>query len=136
MTPLEHAWEIRREYGYRDFAEAEEELKSFLSARCATSAEGPKALFDGATAWLAERKVLLPGVTTLARLVASLRAEAAEQLALQIVKGIDVGLRDRLNGLLELTRPPGSNRTGTYAKRGHRVRVAAGVVWQQARGSA
>ena len=32
MTPLEHAWEIRREYGYRDFAEAEEELKSFLSA--------------------------------------------------------------------------------------------------------
>jgi Domain of unknown function (DUF4158) len=25
MTPLEHAWEIRREYGYRDFAEAEEE---------------------------------------------------------------------------------------------------------------
>jgi Domain of unknown function (DUF4258) len=32
--------------------------------------------------------------------------------------------------------PPGSNRTGTYAKRGHRVRVAAGVVWQQARGAA
>src|SRR2546421_451746 len=26
MTPLEHAWETRREYGYRGFAEAEEEL--------------------------------------------------------------------------------------------------------------
>jgi Domain of unknown function (DUF4158)/Tn3 transposase DDE domain len=106
MTPLEHAWEIRREYGYRDFAELEEELKSFLSARCATSAEGPKALFDRATTWLVERKVLLPGVTTLARLVATQRAEAAEQLSLQIVKGVDVGLRDRLHGLLEVT--PGS----------------------------
>jgi Domain of unknown function (DUF4158) len=102
-TPLEHVWEIRREYGYREFAEAEEELNSFLSARCATSAEGPKVLFDRATAWLVERKVLLPGVTTLARLVASLRAEAAERLAFQIVKGVNVGLRDRLHSLLEVT---------------------------------
>jgi TnpA family transposase len=106
MTPLEHAWEIRREYGYREFAEAEAELRSFVSARCATSAEGPKALFDRATAWLVEHKVLLPGVTTLARLVASLQAEASEQLSLQIVGGVDVGLRGRLNGLLEV--PAGS----------------------------
>jgi TnpA family transposase len=42
MTPYEHAWEIRREYGYREFGEAEEELRSFVAARCATSVEGPK----------------------------------------------------------------------------------------------
>jgi hypothetical protein len=44
MTPVEHVWEIGREYGYREFAEAEAELRSFVSARCATSSEGPKAL--------------------------------------------------------------------------------------------
>jgi hypothetical protein len=102
MTPLEHVWEIRREYGYREFAESEVELRSFVFARCATSAEGPKALFDRATAWLVEHKVLLPGLTTLARLVASLQAEASEQLSQQIVGGVEVGLRDRLNDLLEV----------------------------------
>jgi hypothetical protein len=64
MTPLEHVWEIRREYGYREFSGAETELRCFVSARCATSAEGPKALFDRAVAWLVEHKLLLPGVTT------------------------------------------------------------------------
>src|SRR5437588_9327367 len=44
MTPHEHAWEIRREYGYCDFAKAETELRGFVTARCATSVEGPKAL--------------------------------------------------------------------------------------------
>lgn len=38
----------------------------------------------------------------LARVVASLRAEAAEQLAVRLIKGVDVGLRDRLNRLLEV----------------------------------
>jgi hypothetical protein len=67
-------------------------LRSFVSARCATSDKGPKALFDHATTWL----------STLARLVASVRAEASEQLCFQIVEGIEVGLHGRLNGLLEV----------------------------------
>jgi hypothetical protein len=67
-------------------------LRSFVSARCATSDEGPKALFDHATTWL----------STLARLVASVRAEASEHLCFQIVEGIEVGLHGRLNGLLEV----------------------------------
>jgi hypothetical protein len=37
--------------------------------------DGPKAIFADGVAWLRERKVLLPGVTTLARLVASVRDE-------------------------------------------------------------
>jgi hypothetical protein len=101
-THREHAGEIQRVFGYRDFAEAEDELRSFIVARCSTTAEEPKALFDRAVAWLIEHKVLLPGVTTLARLVASLRGEAAESLSLQIVEGVDIELRGRLIGALDV----------------------------------
>lgn len=41
---------------------------------------GPKAIYLDALAWLRERKVLLPGVTTLARLVARVRDETTHRL--------------------------------------------------------
>ena len=48
-----------------------------LDGRAWTHAEGPVALFEHATGWLRRNKVLLPGVTVLARQVAAAR-EAAE----------------------------------------------------------
>src|SRR5487761_1253252 len=42
-TQHEHAREIRRAYGYREYAEASAELGSFLSARSWTSSDGPVA---------------------------------------------------------------------------------------------
>lgn len=45
-----------------------------------TTTDGPKALFDGASAWLRGRGVLLPGVTVLARLVSQIRDEVTGQL--------------------------------------------------------
>ncbi|MEU5845664.1 DUF4158 domain-containing protein [Saccharopolyspora shandongensis] len=48
-----------------------DELGEWIEARAWTTGDGPKALFDAAVAWLRERRVLLPGVTTLVRLVAS-----------------------------------------------------------------
>ncbi|GAB1327911.1 hypothetical protein ACE1SV_22500 [Streptomyces sennicomposti] len=44
QTAYEHAWEIRDEYGYRDFAAGEAELREFLAARVWSSLEGPRAL--------------------------------------------------------------------------------------------
>jgi hypothetical protein len=68
-TRLEHQWEIARDYGYRDFADAEPELVRWIADRCWHTGDGRKMIFDSALAWLRERRVLLPGVSTLARLV-------------------------------------------------------------------
>lgn len=101
-TQHEHAREIRREYVYRDFSEATEELREFLTARSWTTNDSARLLFDRATAWMVDRKVLLPGATRLAKLVASVRADTAERLWRDIADGVPPGLRDRLWRLLEV----------------------------------
>jgi len=70
-TRLEHQWEIARKVGYRDFADAEAELAVWVDDRAWTTGEGAVAVFNGAVGWLRGRRVLLPAVTTLARLVAA-----------------------------------------------------------------
>ena len=74
-----HAGEIQQAYGYRDFAHptAQADLLGWLRARTALAAERPGVLFDLATARLLEAKVLLPGATVLARLIGSVRDQAA-----------------------------------------------------------
>ena len=78
----DHAAEIRRHYGYRDFHQGSEAaaLARWLANRAWISTERPSVLFDLATARLVQRKVLLPGVTVLARLVAQVRDKAATRL--------------------------------------------------------
>ena len=44
------------------------------------SGDGPKAIFLDVMAWLRERKILQPGVTTLARLIAKIRDDSTRQL--------------------------------------------------------
>jgi hypothetical protein len=100
QTVLEHQWEIRREFGYVDFAEREAELREFLAARAWTRRERPTDLFDRAVVWLRERRILLPGVTTLTRLVAEVR-RAADQLMYSVITDrVPAGVAARLDGLL------------------------------------
>jgi hypothetical protein len=81
-TAWEHAAEIRRVYGYRDFSDpgASFPLVRWLYTRAWLSAEQPSILFDLATAWLVERQVLLPGVSVLARLITRIRERANARL--------------------------------------------------------
>ena len=103
MTFYAHTWEIRQAYGYQAYSEAEPDLRAFLAARAWTSTGGPSALFARATAWLFERKTLLPGATTLAKLVATVRVEAAERLWSLLADAVDAAspvLREQLERLL------------------------------------
>jgi TnpA family transposase len=79
-TKFEHAEEIKAEFGLHDFEEREKELRDWVDARAWTTGDGPKAIFADAVRWLREHDVLLPGVTTLARLVAQVRDEANQRL--------------------------------------------------------
>jgi hypothetical protein len=105
-TRSDHQREIRRVYGLREFAEAEAELAGWVAARSWTSGDGPKAIFLDAMAWLRERKVLLPGVTTLARLVARVRDDTTHRLWAVLEGLLTPGQRRVLDQLLEV--PPGS----------------------------
>jgi hypothetical protein len=77
-----------------------------VAARSWTSGDGPKAIFLDGMAWLRERKVLLPGATTLARLVAKVRDDTTRRLWGELERLLTTGQRFVLDQLLEVW--PGS----------------------------
>lgn len=89
QTVYDHAWEIRDAYGYHAYEDHEMgwEFRAFLHGRAWTAhAEGPKALFDHAVGWLRRNRVLLPGVSVLAREVAEVRRIAENRLHTTVAK--------------------------------------------------
>ena len=79
-TRFEHAEEIKAEFKLQDFEAREKELRGWVDARSWTTGDGPRVIFVDAVRWLREHDVLLPGVTTLARLVAQVRDESNQRL--------------------------------------------------------
>ena len=103
-THWDHATQIQRAYGYRDFHDPREafRLVRWLYTRAWLSAERPSVLFDFATARLVERKVLLPGVTALERLVARVRDRTAARLWHLLAQLPNADQQARLNALLQV----------------------------------
>ena len=78
----DHVHEIMQEYGYHDFASQPEHFRflRWLYTRAWWSEERLTVLFDLAMAHLIDRKVLLPGVSVLERLVSSVREHTSMRL--------------------------------------------------------
>lgn len=101
-TRFEHQAEIVAEYGLVAFADAEPELATWVADQAWITGDGPKAIFDGAVAWCRARQVLLPGITTLEKLVAAGREAAEQRLWSQLAGQLTAPQAAVLLGLLEV----------------------------------
>ena len=101
-THHEHVREIQSRHGYREFQDQPEHFRlvRWLYTRAWLSAERPIVLFDLATARLAQRKILLPGVTTLTRLIAQVRERAAGRLCCTLAALLSGEQRSKLQALV------------------------------------
>lgn len=102
-TQRRHAREIRVLHGYHLFSDQPQHfaLVRWLLARAWLTGERPIRLFDSATRWLIDHKVLLPGATVLERLVAQARHRANTRLWRLLAAAPDADQKARLERLLE-----------------------------------
>jgi TnpA family transposase len=102
-TRRAHRAEIREAYGYGDFGPPWSfRLSRWLFLRAWLGNERPSLLLDLATAWLIEHKILLPGVTTMTRLVARIRERTASHLWRRLCALPSAEQQDRLEALLQI----------------------------------
>lgn len=103
-TRFAHAVDIRTRYGYTSFGEGLPHglFLQWLDDRVWTAAERPTVLVDLATAWLVEHNVLLPGITTLTRLIAEVRDRAARRSWRIVGAQVDDAYAVRLERLLHV----------------------------------
>src|SRR5205807_68485 len=94
---------IRSRFRYRDFNEPRGgfALMRFLYAREWVSAERPGVLFDLAITWLVDHKVILPGITTLERLLSRIREQVALRVWQRLSAIVGPEQRTSLDRLLE-----------------------------------
>lgn len=103
-TRREHTALIKEYYGYHEFGDFpwSFRLKRLLYTRAWLSNERPGLMFDFATAWLLQNKVLLPGATTLVRLVSEIRERANQRLWIKLAALPDSWQIARVMELLDI----------------------------------
>ncbi|HST90649.1 MAG TPA: Tn3 family transposase, partial [Brevundimonas sp.] len=100
-----HVAMIRERYGFRDLendAPAGFRLTRWLYALCWTGDDRPGLLFDRATTWLLANRILLPGITTLERLVGRVRHRATLRLWHRLTRALTDEQRRKLNALVSV----------------------------------
>jgi len=112
-TKREHNALIRKHYDYKEFGDRPWvfRLSRVLYARAWISNERPSVMFEIAAAWLVQHKVLLPGESTLSRLIAEIRKRAADRLWHQLSSLPNEKQRASLETLLHI---PEGQRTSEF----------------------
>ena len=103
-THRRHTEDIRQRYGYQEFHQSPRvfTLLRQLYTRAWLSEERPITLFDDATHWLLENKVLLPGATVLERLIARIVQRANEKVWQGLAQLPSEQQKENLLNLLEI----------------------------------
>ena len=141
-----HTQEIRQIYGYSDFSVQPFHFRliRWLYTRAWISAERPSVMFDLATARCVESKVLLPGVTVIARLIAQVRDRSNIRLWHKLAQLPNNKQRNMLENLLfteissrntnlDILRQPPTTATSKGLLRGidrfERLRLLGAMEW-------
>ncbi len=103
-THWEHSEEIKEKLGYQDFHNHPHyfRLVRWLYNKVWLNDERPSVLFDLATSRLIHQKVILPGATVLARLVARVRNRASEGVYQELTKSLSRQQQTTLLSLLQI----------------------------------
>jgi len=103
-TKREHTALIRKHYGYNEFNESfwAFRLSRLLYTRAWISNERPSLMFDFATAWFIRHKVLLPGASTLTRLISKIRERTSNLLWQRLASLPSANQKDNLETLLHV----------------------------------
>ena len=117
-TKREHAALIRQRYGYREFGDPPWafRLGRLLYAKAWVGNERPSLMFDFATAWLVQNKVLLPGASVLSRLIAEIRERAAKRLWQRLSSLPTAEQKAQLETLLQVPEGMRASRFDRYRK--------------------
>ncbi len=117
-TKREHTALIREYYGYRDFSEWPWafRLSRLLYAKAWVNNERPSLLFDFSTTWLIQNKIILPGESTLSRLISEIRERAAQRLWKRLSSLPTKEQKIELEAILQVPKGERSSRFDYYRK--------------------
>ena len=117
-TKREHTALIREYYGCRDFSEWPWAFRliRLLYAKSWISNERPGLLFDFSTTWLIQNKVILPGESTLSRLISEIRERSAQRLWKRLSSLATNEQKTKLEVMLQVPQGERSSRFDYYRK--------------------
>lgn len=99
-TRLNHTKEIKKYFGYSGFDKWRFRITRWLYTQAWYGNERPTILFERSTIWLVERKILLPGISTLTVLISQIRERVSKRLWKQLVSLVNPVQKKQLEDLL------------------------------------